>query len=69
VFRLDACAAVDSGFKPAFRRNTAARVYAVVAAHNPEVAGSNPPRYLEGPENGAFLVELFTGYCPMVSAR
>jgi hypothetical protein len=34
--------AVATGSEPAFRRNTAERVYISEAAHNPEVAGSNP---------------------------
>src|SRR5215831_15387170 len=41
--------------EPAFRRNTAERVYTIEAARNPEVAGSNPaPATEEGPGNGAF---------------
>ena len=50
VFRLNAACARD-----AFRRNTAARVYAIEAAHNPEVAGSNPaPATGKGARKGAF---------------
>jgi hypothetical protein len=56
VFRLNAACARDFGLELAFRRNTAARVYAIEAAHNPEVAGSNPaPATAKGPGNGAFL--------------
>jgi hypothetical protein len=41
--------------EPAFRRNTAERVYTIEAAHNPEVAGSNPaPATAKGAGNGAF---------------
>ena len=42
AFRLNAAVVRKSGSLPAFRRNTAARVYMSEAAHNPEVAGSNP---------------------------
>ena len=42
VLRLNATAEGHSGSGPAFRRNTAERVYTIEAAHNPEVAGSNP---------------------------
>jgi hypothetical protein len=42
VFRLNAAAVGQSSLEPAFRRNTAACVYTIEAAHNPEVAGSNP---------------------------
>ena len=39
----------------AFRRNTAERVYTIEAAHNPEVAGSNPaPATGKAPETGPF---------------
>src|SRR5262245_14205171 len=38
-----------------FRRHTAEHVYRVEAAHNPEVAGSNPaPATAKGAGNGAF---------------
>jgi hypothetical protein len=38
-----------SSSQPPFRRHTAERVYTVEAAHNPEVAGSNPaPATQEG---------------------
>src|SRR4029077_1170302 len=47
VFRLEAARAGDSGLEPAFRRNTAERVYLFEAAHNPEVAGSNPAPLLQ----------------------
>jgi hypothetical protein len=42
VFRLNATVVGQSGSESAFRRNTAERVYTFEAAHNPEVAGSNP---------------------------
>ena len=55
VFRLSAAWAGDSGLEPAFRRNEAAHEDTIVAAHNPEVAGSNPaPATAKGPGNGAF---------------
>jgi hypothetical protein len=45
-----------SGSEPAFRRNEAERVYPIEAAHNPEVAGSNPaPLFVKGAETGPFL--------------
>jgi hypothetical protein len=44
--------------EPAFRRNTAAGVDTIEAAHNPEVAGSNPaPATQKGPGNRAFSLE------------
>src|ERR1051325_4599755 len=44
-----------TGSDPAFRRNEAERVYTTEAAHNPEVAGSNPaPATRGGLGNGAF---------------
>jgi hypothetical protein len=42
VFRLNARPPPKAGSDPAFRRNEAERVYIIEAAHNPEVAGSNP---------------------------
>jgi hypothetical protein len=42
VFHLNARPGPKTGLEPAFRRNTAERLYAIEAAHNPEVAGSNP---------------------------
>ena len=42
VFRLNARPPPKTGSDPAFRRNEAERVYIIEAAHNPEVAGSNP---------------------------
>jgi hypothetical protein len=42
VFRLNALSRRKIGSEPAFRRNTAERVHTIEAAHNPEVAGSNP---------------------------
>jgi hypothetical protein len=57
VFRLNAADLGESASEPAFRRNTAERVYTTEAAHNPEVAGSNPaPATQEGPGNRAFSV-------------
>jgi hypothetical protein len=56
LFRLNSSAAGQIGSKPAFRRNTAERVYRIEAAHNPEVAGSNPaPATAKGARKGAFL--------------
>jgi hypothetical protein len=55
VFRLNARPRPKTGSESAFRRNTAERVYLNEAAHNPEVAGSNPaPATAGGPGNGAF---------------
>jgi hypothetical protein len=55
VFRLNASVAGQSGSESAFRRNTAEPVYRIEAAHNPEVAGSNPaPATFKGPGNRAF---------------
>jgi hypothetical protein len=59
VFRLNARSRPKAGSEPAFRRNTAAWVYTIEAAHNPEVAGSNPaPATSEGPGDGAFLLRV-----------
>jgi hypothetical protein len=56
VFRLNAAVVGESGFEPALGRNTAERVYATEAAHNPEVAGSNPaPATEKAPQGGAFV--------------
>jgi hypothetical protein len=50
VFRLNARPRPKTGSYPAFRRNTAACVCTIEAAHNPEVAGSNPaPATSKGP--------------------
>ena len=47
--------AAETGSEPAFRRNMAACVYTIEAAHNPEVAGSNPaPATGKAPETGPF---------------
>src|SRR5512132_499759 len=55
VFRRNARPRSKTGSEPAFRRNTAERVYRTEAAHNPEVAGSNPaPATTKGAGNGAF---------------
>jgi hypothetical protein len=44
-----------TGSLSAFPRNTAEHVYMVEAAHNPEVAGSNPaPLLRKAPETGPF---------------
>jgi hypothetical protein len=57
VFRLNARSLPKTGSEPAFRRNTAACVCTIEAAHNPEVAGSNPvPATQEAPETGPFCV-------------
>jgi hypothetical protein len=53
VFRLNARLPPKTGSKPAFRRNTAACVCTLEAAHNPEVAGSNPAATARGAGNGA----------------
>jgi hypothetical protein len=56
VFHLNAAAEGRSGLEAAFRRNTAERVYLIEAAHNPEVAGSNPaPATEKAPETGPLL--------------
>src|SRR4029434_3284060 len=55
VFRINAVCAGDSGLEPAFRRNEAAHEHTIEAAHNPEVAGSNPaPATAKGAGDGAF---------------
>ena len=55
VFRLGEVAAGESGSEPAIRRNTAAPVYRIEAAHNPEVVRSNPaPATAKGARKGAF---------------
>ena len=60
VFRLNATAGCQSGSESALRRNTAERVYTIEAAHNPEVAGSNPaPATAKGPGDGAFLLQAW----------
>jgi hypothetical protein len=49
----------QSRLEPAFRRNTAADVYTFEAAHNPEVAGSNPaPATEKGLGNRASLADI-----------
>src|SRR5262249_5484377 len=46
---------------PAFRRYPAEHLYGIEAAHNPEVAGSNPaPATQKGPGSGAFFVSSRT---------
>jgi hypothetical protein len=73
VFRLNAARAGDSGLEPAFRRKTAERVYRIEAAHNPEVAGSNPaPATKKGPQTRAFRFLDWPGvpnFLPLVRAR
>jgi hypothetical protein len=55
VFRLNARRRRETGSGSAFRRNTAERVCMIEAAHNPEVAGSNPaPATGKGPGDKAF---------------
>jgi hypothetical protein len=49
VFRLNARPRQKTGSLSAFRRNTAEHVYIIEAAHNPEVAGSNPAPATERP--------------------
>jgi hypothetical protein len=57
MFRLNARSRPKTGSELAFRRNTAACVYTIEAAHNPEVAGSNPaPATHKGPGNRAFVL-------------
>jgi predicted Ser/Thr protein kinase len=48
----------DLALELALRRNAAARVCSLEAAHNPEVAGSNPaPATSKGPGNRAFCLQ------------
>jgi hypothetical protein len=55
AFRLKAKDVGLSGFESAFLRNAAEGLGLVEAAHNPEVAGSNPaPATAKGAGNGAF---------------
>ena len=57
-----------TGSEVAFRRNTAACVHTIEAAHNPEVAGSNPaPATQKAPETGLFRFTAAVGertFCP-----
>jgi hypothetical protein len=54
VFRLNARPRPKTRSEPTFRRNTAERVYTIEAAHNPEVAASNPGAgTAQGAGNGA----------------
>jgi hypothetical protein len=77
VFRVDATAVVDSGLEAAFRRNTAERVHRIEAAHNPEVAGSNPaPATGKALETGPFFLwaverrpKLLPNFCPQASKQ
>src|SRR5215468_8942588 len=60
----------DSGSEPAFRRNEAEHVYTIEAAHNPEVAGSNPaPATAKGAGNGAFRLESESIPAPAAGAQ
>src|SRR5437764_9273245 len=69
VFRLNAPPRLKTGSEPAFRRDTAERVYATEAAHNPEVAGSNPaPATAEGAGDGAFRFVRCVSGSPRVSS-
>ena len=62
VFRLNATAEGHSGSGPAFRRNEAEHVYTIEAAHNPEVAGSNPaPATRKALLGGAFCLQVRRG--------
>ena len=55
LFRPNAPPRPKTGSDSAFQRNTAERVYQSEAAHNPEVAGSNPaPATGKAPETGPF---------------
>src|SRR5262245_58692340 len=55
AFRLNARQLPQTGSETAFRWNTAEPVYITEAAHNPDVAGSNPaPATAKGAGNGAF---------------
>ncbi len=57
AFRLNARPRPKRASEPAFRRDATERVYRIEAAHNPEVAGSNPaPATAKGAGNGAFRV-------------
>jgi hypothetical protein len=57
-----------SGLESAFPRNTAERVYTIEAAHNPEVAGSNPaPATRKAPETGPFSCGS-PALCPCLQA-
>jgi len=72
VFRLNATAEGHSGSGRAFRRNTAERVYTIEAAHNPEVAGSNPaPATAKGPARRGLLsflgVEAGSNFGPFLA--
>jgi hypothetical protein len=56
AFRLNARPRPKTGSEPAFRRNEAEHVCTIEAAHNPEVAGSNPaPAIQKGPHLRAFF--------------
>jgi hypothetical protein len=58
VFYLNATAVGPSGPEPPFLPNPAERVDPFEAAHNPEVAGSNPaPATAKGAGNGAFRMQ------------
>jgi hypothetical protein len=68
VFRLNARPPPKTGSDPAFRLNEAERVYAIEAAHNPEVAGSNPaPATGKALETGPFSWWI-TGAVPIFAS-
>ena len=55
VFRLNAQPRQKNRLAACISRNTAEHVYMIEAAHNPEVAGSNPaPAYCERPRKRGF---------------
>jgi hypothetical protein len=57
VFRLNAPLRRKTGSEPCVSAEYGEHVYSIEAAHNPEVAGSNPaPRYWKGPLSRAFLM-------------
>jgi hypothetical protein len=70
VFRLNARPRPKTGSSPTFRRNTAERVYTFEAAHNPEVAGSDPaPATAKRPrKRGLSLKAVDTARTASVSA-
>ena len=70
VFRLNTAAGCQSCSETALRRNTTERVYRVEAAHNPEVAGSNPaPATGKAPETGPFAYWSCRSHCSPSRAR
>jgi hypothetical protein len=72
AFRLNARPRPKTGSEPAFRRNEAEHVYTIEAAHNPEVAGSNPaPATAKGAGGGAFRLraDLASAYVRRAGER